>query len=134
MSSGNCLRQGLRGRKIALASTQATHRRAVRLHCLDTAGPPTQLSRSRVMQKALEQRLMVAPEGDEFCRERIAHQPIDYAARVGATVDIIADRDDKAVGYWMTRQIASDLADHAVEQVGAAMNVADDLQPTGGRA
>ncbi len=72
---------------------------------------------------------MVSFQRDELGRKRVAQQALDHAARIRAAVDVIAERHGESIGDRIAFVLPRDLADDAIEQVGAAVNVADDVEP-----
>ena len=71
---------------------------------------------------------MITLQRNEIGRKRIARQAIEDAARIGAAIDVIADRDGQTIAGRGRVKIARDLADHAVEQIRSAVNIANDIE------
>src|SRR5262249_20772494 len=95
---------------------------------LEAAEAPPMTGDGRIAQKGLEQGFVVSFQRDELGRKRIAREALENPARIGAAIDVIADRHGQAVVHGRGLKIAADLAHEAVEQVGAAMNVADHVE------
>src|SRR5205823_8838205 len=83
----------------------------------------------RIAQKALEQGFVVSLQRDELRRKWIARQAIEDAARIGAAIDVIADGYGETIARTAFFKIARDFADHAVEEIRSAVNIADDVEP-----
>src|SRR5262249_49479950 len=99
---------------------------AKRTQRVGAAEPPPVSTDARVVEKRFKQSLMVSFEGDIAPAEWIAQQPIEHAARVRATVDIVAERDDKRIA-GMFFDVGVDARDHSLEKIETAMNVADGI-------
>ena len=74
---------------------------------------------------------MVALQGDKICRKRIFGETLDDAARVRPAVHIIAKRDGQGVLDRICFQVAADRLDHPIEQIPAAVNVANRIDTSG---
>src|SRR5262249_21233071 len=48
-------------------------------------------------------------------------------ARIRPSINVVAERDRHTVADWTRVEVARNSVDHAVEQIRAAMNVADDV-------
>src|SRR5262245_63811750 len=85
------------------------------------------LGDSGIVEKHLEQRFVISFQRDEIRWERIAHEPIEDTAGIRPPIHVVAERDGYAVAGGTRVEVARNVGDHAVEQVRAAMNVADDV-------
>ncbi len=116
-------------RVVILADHQRADRHAVGMQRLQPA-KAAPMGRDRgIAQKALEQGFVISLQRNEIRRKRIARQAIEDAARIGAAIDVIADRYGQTSARGTCFKIACDLADHAVEQIRSAVNIANDVEP-----
>src|SRR5262249_58340214 len=94
----------------------------------EAAQSPQMLGDRGIVEKHLEQRFMISFQRDEVRWERIAHEPIEHAARIRPPIHVVTKRDGHAVAGGIRVEVARNVLDHPVEQVRAAMNVADDVK------
>src|SRR6516162_7822815 len=111
----------------ALSDHDRGDRNAIRVERFESAKSSPLGRDRRIGQKSFEQRLMVAFERDVSGRERIICQTVQHASRIGTSVHVVAQRDGQAIGDRAFFEILLDLLDHFVEQIGATMDVADDV-------
>src|SRR6266568_7050537 len=93
-----------------------------------TESPPLGSDR-RIAQKCFEQLLVVAFQPDVLGGERIAYQPVEHASRIGTSVHVVAERYGQGVRRRFRFDISLDFFYDSVEQVRAAMDIADDVDP-----
>ncbi len=74
-----------------------------------------------------------------FQADKVSHlvsfkQTIDDLARLRSAVDIISNQNLSVISRWMLSEIPVDLGKHLIEQIEAAMDVANcvDPRPIGG--
>ena len=75
--------------------------------------------------------LMIAHEVDGAVDQeiRLMGKQAEHAGGVGTTVDIVAEMDQRHVGGRADAQVESDLAMQQAEAFGAAVDVADGIDP-----
>jgi len=71
--------------------------------------------------------LVVAFEKDHPMRAIAGDQSVQDPARIWSTIDVIAKKDFKAIRNRSFCQIGIDVVKHPVEQIRAAMDVADSI-------
>jgi hypothetical protein len=85
------------------------------------------LGDSGIVEKHFEQRFVISFQRDEVRWERIAHEAVEHPARIRSPINVVAGRHGHAVAAWIRVEVARNVVDHPVEQIQAAMNVADDV-------
>src|SRR5262245_935704 len=124
---------GYRGAKrrcrigIVLADHQLADRHTVGMDGLEPAEVAPMLDNGWVVEEGLEQGLVVSLKRDETRRKGVAHESIEHAARIRPAIDVVANRHGQAIADRIGLEVAGNQRDHAIEQVGSAMNVADDV-------
>ena len=76
-----------------------------------------------IAQKALKQGFVITLQRDEIGRKRITRQALEDAARIGAAIDVIANRHSETIGDRVGVEIAGNLFDHEVEKIRPAMTL-----------
>jgi hypothetical protein len=69
---------------------------------------------------------MIAAQRDQPRRQSPAREALDHRGRVGAAVDVIAERDDDRFAAEIARVLV-DPPRQRVEEIGPAVHVADDV-------
>src|SRR5262245_6842315 len=113
--------------RVVLADHQLADWHAIGMDGLEPAEVPPMLDNGRVVEEGLEQRLVVSLQRDGARRKGVAHEAIEHAARIRSAIDVVAKRNGQAIAGRVGLEIARYQCDHAIEQVGSAMNIADDV-------
>jgi len=72
---------------------------------------------------------MIAAQEDATLTAAKLDQQLDYATRIRAAVDIVADEDTQYFAARMRGNIGVDCGEFLLQQIGAAVNVADRVDP-----
>ena len=109
---------------------------AVALQALGTAEPAPFGDQLRVALQDAKQHLLVIAEQedgpDSFAA--IGPQPLDHLGRARAAVDEVADEDEQGVARRAMLQLGMNFREQLLQQVEAAVDVADGIGPVAGSA
>ena len=120
-----------------------TEKRGAREHAgrLDAVAPESRVAAvhhpspadREVLQESQHHLLMVTHERRHLqARGPVVHHPIDNRARVGSTIDVVAEENEPLGRLSMSGRILGDLREERLQQIGPAVDVAHGVEPASG--
>lgn len=124
--------KGGRGRIVSSAVHHGTDFDTIGMECLKPPYTAPDVADRWIGEKALDQSLVVTLQRHEPRRKRIVGEPFNDLSGVRPAINVIAQRDCEALCRRGSLQIADNHPDHDLEKVRSAVNVADNVNSTGG--